>query len=183
MARKKEEPKFTGPLAEPIVCTMDLRALADKQVIPYGLAESIEKIPLLFDRYNIESKDWYVLALCLAREFIPGFQVAFDNNCAAQLGLPVPGGSRNNRKGHGFMPWLDGDVLLALVESFVASGKFDGRSEAAIAAWIVDNWWPTPLSRSNQEERRRRTDTIARRIRAARVRRDGKVVKGRTKTH
>lgn len=59
--------KFTGPLAKPIKLDPDRSEEA--------MAEVFDKMLLLPGHYGVSEGDWFQVAMNLAMDFVPGFQV------------------------------------------------------------------------------------------------------------
>jgi hypothetical protein len=80
MEKKEPRKPFTGLLAEPLE-PLRIGILADKKTIDQEVNERValefKKMVALLGHYSIESNvpdPWYLLALALAREVVPGFR-------------------------------------------------------------------------------------------------------------
>ena len=77
---KPNKPRYKGELGKPIyVGSIPIEATNEEQQerIEQGIEQvAIEKLPLLMEHYKIPNKDdYFSLALALARDWVPGFQV------------------------------------------------------------------------------------------------------------
>jgi hypothetical protein len=77
---KRKKPRYKGELGKPIyVGSIPFEAANEEQQerIDQGIEQAaINKLPLLMEHYKIPNKDdYFSLALALAKDFVPGFQV------------------------------------------------------------------------------------------------------------
>jgi hypothetical protein len=77
---KPKKPRYKGELGKPIyVGSIPIEATNEEQQerIEQGIEqEAIKKLPLLTEHYKIPNKDdYFSLALALAKDWVPGFQV------------------------------------------------------------------------------------------------------------
>lgn len=168
MVRKLEQPKFTGPLAEPIVVPFRVRAPNENGKIEIsldGLPDWMEKLELLREHYGIKREGaWaFSLAMSLAIDFVPGFKLVYDDPLAATLELPMKGGRKAGRSGKGAAPTLWGDRLIATIDMIKKYPQY--TSDAKACGLVVDCFFSELKHTTDREARLK---TIKRRLQEAR---------------
>lgn len=86
----KNLPSTLAALLKPIVVPLQL----DDPLV--GLPEQLEKLELLKEYYRVSS--WPALALKLAQDFHPGFQVVFDDPLATKFNRAAGSGVRLKKR-------------------------------------------------------------------------------------
>src|SRR5271165_1296606 len=141
-AKTKRPPQFRGALNEPIYAPFDVPAADGELILGDGFYHVFEarlkKMSALAKHYKVEiPPDGLALAYALACDFVPGFQVRYDDPTARALGLPEADyGKGTKPKGAGAIPEVFGGTML--IEVFRWFQKtFPGESEAELADRIV----------------------------------------------
>jgi hypothetical protein len=172
MVKEPKVPKFTAQLLAPILIKLPEHDADGRLILDLtATVERFRKLELLARHYQATGEDGKVdfsaLAMRLACDFVPGFEVLYDEPAARTAKLPntYRGGGRK-LKGSGKLPEeLNGPLLLRLFETFRQSLD---ESEREIAGRIAVAVRPELKGTRNRKEREGAAKSLRNRLAAAR---------------
>jgi hypothetical protein len=171
---QRSPPKFEGELNEPIFAPFDLPEHdPEGKLIPgdgfYAVfLARMRKMGALAEHYKINDKSGFALAYALACDFVPGFQVLYDDPLARSLGMPEAYyGTGTKPKGSGAIPETLNGLALTFTFKLLAKG-FPGEKESALAERLVLMLKPEFAGAQHRTERERLSKTLRNRLGNAR---------------
>ncbi len=171
-AKFRSAPKFEGELAQPIFASLDMsddgRSFAIGHNFYLVLETRIRKLTALAKHYGVKPDNGLGLALAMAVDLVPGFQVLYDDPRARALKLPgAYHGTGRKPKGTGAIPEvLNGIVLISIFSLFKSA--LPKRNETELAKQIILCVRPELAGIAKEKERARAGKTLRNRLSEAR---------------
>jgi hypothetical protein len=160
-------------LAEPILVPLETPERdADGKLIvrmDWGLfLKQLQKMELLAQHYGVAETDHFNLAFRLARDFVPGFRILYDDPGTRALKLPnAYYGKGTKPKGSGAIPeTLDGQTLVLWFKMLAKA--FPDETEVTLADHIVLAIKPELKGIRYETQRKATSKTIRNRLARAR---------------
>jgi hypothetical protein len=148
---KPKKPRYKGELGKPIyVGSIPIEAANEEQQgrIEQGIEQAaIKKLPLLMEHYKIPNKDdYFSLALALAKDWVPGFQV---KTVAVKLTHGTWGAVIRATKPTTWPP----ERRLKLLNALAATKQKHGLSKdrEALKILMQKGEWSRPYNRDEQK--------------------------------
>jgi hypothetical protein len=172
---QRSPPIFEGELNEPIFAPFDLPEHDPEGKLIFGdgflqvMTARISKLDARRKHYRIANKNGFdSLAYALACDFVPGFQVLYDDPLARSLGMPEAYyGKGTKAKGSGTLPeFLDGPILTFMFKMLAKA--FPDKSEKDLADIVVLALKPELTGARHKTERERIGKTLRNRLGKAR---------------